>query len=101
MQLFGARLRGVLGTLYRQYKIMTSNSYGLIGFWVVAFFFFVAVFAPLIAPYPIWEMQYDAETGQLAMLQSPSWQFVHPKPHDERISVMSIDTVSSSKVGAS
>ena len=69
------RLIGILKVLHRQYKIMTSNTYGLIGFWVVAFFFTVALFAPVIAPYPIWEMQFDAETGQLAMLQSPSLQF--------------------------
>ena len=75
MQTLGSRVRSGWSTLHRQYKIMTSNTYGLIGFWVVAFFFAVALFAPLLAPYPVWEMQYDAETGQTGKVIQ---RFEHP-----------------------
>ena len=56
------------------YQIIHGNLLGRIGFWVIAFFLFVAILAPWLAPHEPWEMQYDSE-GNFASLQMPSWEF--------------------------
>jgi peptide/nickel transport system permease protein len=56
------------------YQIIHGNLLGRIGFWVIAFFLFVAILAPWLAPHELWEMQYDSE-GNFASLQMPSWEF--------------------------
>ena len=56
------------------YQIIHGNLLGRIGFWVIAFFLFVAILAPWLAPHDPWVMQYDSE-GNFASLQMPSWEF--------------------------
>ena len=61
-------------TIGEHYQIIHGNFLGRIGFWVIAFFLFVAILAPWLAPHEPWEMQYDSE-GNFASLQMPSWEF--------------------------
>jgi peptide/nickel transport system permease protein len=60
--------------LRKHYQIIHANPFGRIGFWVIAIFLFVGVFAPWLAPHEPWEMQYDS-AGNFASLQMPSWEF--------------------------
>ena len=56
-----SRYKRLLRNLGEHYKIIHANPFGRIGFWVIAFFLFVAILAPWLAPHDPWEMQYDSE----------------------------------------
>ncbi|MDP6792052.1 MAG: ABC transporter permease [Arenicellales bacterium] len=72
---FGISRSGrVLRSFAEHYRIIQGNPLGRIGFWVVALFLVVAIFAPWLAPHDPWEMQFDSE-GSFASLRPPSWQF--------------------------
>ena len=69
-----SRYKRFLINLRKHYQIIHANPFGRIGFWVIAIFLFVGIFAPWLAPHDPWEMQYDSE-GNFASLQMPSWEF--------------------------
>ena len=55
---------------------LIKDRLALFGLIVVAFFFFVAIFAPALAPYDPMEVLKHPETGKPAILQSPSRYFL-------------------------
>ena len=69
-----SRYKRFLINFRKHYQIIHANPFGRIGFWVIAIFLFVGIFAPWLAPHEPWEMQYDS-TGNFASLQMPSWEF--------------------------
>ena len=60
--------------LVAQYKIIRGNRFGMFGAVILLFFGVIALLAPYIAPYELWESLRDS-SGKLAILRHPSLEF--------------------------
>ena len=68
------KLRRIKEFIVTQFKIIVGNPFGIAGAVIIAFFFIVALLAPVIAPHQPWDILRDAN-GQLAIMRSPSIEF--------------------------
>src|SRR5512136_1333632 len=68
------RLDRIKDILVGQVQIIARHKFGIFGAAIILFFGLVSLFAPLIAPYDVWETINTAQ-GKPAILRPPSLEF--------------------------
>lgn len=66
-------LLAICKPLSTQAKIIRAHRLGLLGTAIILFFSVIAIFAPLIAPYEVWEPTF--ENGKIQSLKGPSLKY--------------------------